>query len=227
MTASFYDRIYTNRKRLLTYLVAFLSIGFILLTILVILFPPTWVDIDISTEVQEHHNNLLDQIMIFVSWFGYAKVSVFMVVSTAFLFYVFKYKIEALYTLFTLISGLISSLIKIIVNRPRPSENLVRIIDKAKQQSFPSGHALFYTMFFGFLLFLMLHLKTVNKYIRILIGSFSFLMIFLIPFSRMYLGAHWFTDVTAGIFLGILCLYLLCLLYINKKKETASSLKAC
>jgi membrane-associated phospholipid phosphatase len=219
MISSFYNRIYTNRKRLLNYLVGFLSIGFILLTILVTLFPPTWIDIDISTEVQEHHSILLDQIMTFVSLFGYAKVSVVMVTLTALLFYLFKYKIEALYTLFTLISGLISSLIKIIVNRPRPTENLVRIIEKAKQQSFPSGHALFYTMFFGFMLYLMLHLNTVNKFIRVLIGSFSFLMIFLVPFSRMYLGAHWFTDVTGGIFLGILCLYLLCLLYLKKKSK--------
>jgi membrane-associated phospholipid phosphatase len=224
MISSFYNHIYTNRKRLLNYLVAFLSIGFILLTILVTLFPPTWIDIDISKEVQEHHSILLDQVMTFVSLFGYAKVSVVMVTLTALLFYLFKYKTEALYTLFTLISGLISSLIKIIVNRPRPTENLVRIIEKAKQQSFPSGHALFYTMFFGFMLYFMLHLNRVNKFIRILVGSFSFLMIFLVPFSRMYLGAHWFTDVTAGIFLGILCLYLLCLLYLKRKSKLTANL---
>jgi membrane-associated phospholipid phosphatase len=216
MISDFYNRIYTNRKRLLKYLVTFLSIGFILLTIFVSLFPPTWVDIDVSAEVQEHHNVLLDKSMIFVSWFGYTRVSIIMVLLTAAAFYIFKYKREALYTLFSLISGLISTLLKVIVNRPRPTENLVRIIDKAKYQSFPSGHALFYTVFFGFMLFLMLQLKTINHYVRILVGSFSFLMIFLVPFSRMYLGAHWFTDVTAGLFLGILCLYLLCVLYLKK-----------
>ncbi|MDB5021715.1 MAG: hypothetical protein JWQ28_2842 [Pedobacter sp.] len=223
MKPSFYNRIYTNRKRLLIYLIALLGLGFILLTVFVILFPPTWIDIDVSTEVQEHQNNFLDQSMTFVSWFGYTKISVSMVVLTAALFYVFKYKREALYTLFTLISGLISSVIKIIVNRPRPTDDLVRIIDKAKQQSFPSGHVLFYTMFFGFILFLMLQLKSVNRFVRILAGGFSFLMIFLVPFSRMYLGAHWFTDVTAGIFLGIICLYFLCLLYLKKKTQLAES----
>lgn len=219
MISDFFKRIYSNRKLLLTYLIGFLSIGFILLTILVVVFPPTWVDVDISNEVQEHQNVLLDKTMTFISWFGYTRVSVIMVSLTALLFYIFKYKWEAIFTLLTLTSGLISSFIKIVVNRPRPTENLVRIIDKAKMQSFPSGHALFYTMFFGFLLFLMLQLKTVNFYIRIAVGCISALMIFLVPFSRMYLGAHWFTDVAGGIFMGIICLYLLCLFYLKKKNS--------
>jgi membrane-associated phospholipid phosphatase len=222
MNSTFYNRIYANRKRLLTYLIAFLSIGFISLTILVILFPPTRIDIGISAEVQEYHSLFLDKSMTFISWFGYTRISVSMVLLTAGLFYICRYKREALFTLLTMTSGIISSLIKILVNRPRPTENLVRILDKAKQQSFPSGHALFYTMFFGFMLFLMLQLKSINKMIRVLVGSFSFLMIFLVPFSRMYLGAHWFTDVSAGIFLGIICLYFLCLFYLKKKRNPRS-----
>ncbi len=107
----------------------------------------------------------------------------------------------------TMLSGLISTIIKWLVNRPRPTEDLVRVVGKNAQQSFPSGHVLFYVMFFGFLVLLMLRLQSINKTIRVLVSVVCLFLIFTIPFSRIYLGAHWFTDVLGGFLLGIICLY--------------------
>lgn len=206
------------------YVLGSIGIGFIVLTILVLIFPHSFIDLEFSQEIQEHQNPFLDSLMKLVSWFGYSPGSIIIVFLAALIFFIFRYRKEALFILLTSVSVLISSLAKMLVNRPRPTESLVRIVQKVNQQSFPSGHVLFYIVFFGFLTVLMFELKTLPKIIRISVITFSMLLIFTIPFSRIYLGAHWFTDVLGGFLLGILCLYLLCFLYFrmnfaNKKSH--------
>jgi membrane-associated phospholipid phosphatase len=122
-----------------------------------------------------------------------------------------------------MVAGLVSTIVKVLVNRPRPTDDLVRVVLKTTQQSFPSGHVLFYVVFFGFVVVLMYQLEGIAKWARVMVALISLFMIFTIPFSRIYLGAHWFTDVTGGFLLGLLCLYLLSWLYLHKpaKKDEA------
>ncbi|MDB4926865.1 phosphatase PAP2 family protein [Mucilaginibacter sp.] len=205
-----------RKKHIIQYVLGFITLGFILLTVFVCFFPLSFIDREFSAEVQEHQYPFLDTSMKAISLFGYMPYAPIMVLSTALIFLIFKYRKEALFLALTLLSGLISSVIKLLINRPRPSEPLVRIIIKTQQQSFPSGHVLFYVMFFGFLTLLMYKLKTISKYFRIPVSIISLLLIFSIPFSRIYLGAHWFTDVTAGFLLGLICLYILSFLYLKQ-----------
>jgi membrane-associated phospholipid phosphatase len=69
--------------------------------------------------------------------------------------------------------------------------------------SFPSGHATVATAFFFALAhsFFNNSRRTLSK---ILVGSGSILFVFLISFSRLYLGAHLTLDILAGIALGLL-----------------------
>jgi undecaprenyl-diphosphatase len=181
------------------------------------LFPASAIDIKFSREVQEHQNHFIDQAMYLISIPGYIPGAPIMIGLTSLVLFMFKYKKAALYVLFTMLAGVVSTIFKAIVNRPRPSDTLVRIVFKTTQQSFPSGHVLFYVIFFGFLVMLMFQLENVNKTVRIIVGGISLLMIFLIPVSRIYLGAHWFTDVLGGFLLGLFCLYLLSWLYLRKR----------
>ncbi len=197
------------------YLIGAIVIGFLLITAFVFFFPSSFIDREFSEEVQEHQNHLLDTVMKGISYPGYMPYAPIMVVLTAFFFYVFKYKREALFVVLTLLSGVVSSVIKLAINRPRPTEPLVKILVKTTQQSFPSGHVLFYVVFFGFLALLMFELKNIPKYISTSISTISLLLVFTIPYSRVYLGAHWFTDVTAGFLLGVVCLYVLSLVYLK------------
>jgi membrane-associated phospholipid phosphatase len=142
---------------------------------------------------------------------------------TSLIFFILRYKKAALYVLFTMLAGLVSIIFKTIINRPRPSDTLVRIVFKTTQQSFPSGHVLFYVVFFGFLTMLMFQLENIHKAIRIVVGGASLFMIFLIPISRIYLGAHWLSDVLGGFLLGMLCLYLLSWLYLRKPASKAEA----
>lgn len=196
-----------------------ITLGFIALSILVHVFPQSGLDVRFSREIQAHQNPVIDKVMYFISTPGYEPEAPVMVVSTAFILLLFKYKKAALYTIATMLAGLVSTVIKALINRPRPSDTLVRIVYKTTQQSFPSGHVLFYVVFFGFMVVLMFQLEDVNKVIRWIVGGISLLMIFSIPLSRIYLGAHWFTDVLGGFLLGLLCLYLLTWLYLRKRAD--------
>jgi membrane-associated phospholipid phosphatase len=210
-----------RNKRLLIYLLGSIGTGFLLLTIFVMLVPAPLLDREFSHELQEHQNPLLDSMMAAISWFGYPLYAAIMVTGTAFIFFIFNYRREALYVLLTLTSGLISTIIKFLVNRPRPSAPLIRIMGTNQQQSFPSGHVLFYVIFFGFLVLLMFRIKSILRMIRLMVTGICMTLIFTIPVSRIYLGAHWFTDVLGGFLLGLLCLYILSYLYLKKKQIAA------
>lgn len=206
-----------RRRRILTYILITIVIGFILLTALVSFFPPSVIDIEFSEEIQERQFPLLDFIMKAASYPGYMPYSAIIVAGTALVFYVRKHKKEALFVLLTAAAGLVSTIVKALVDRPRPAKELVRIVLETHQQSFPSGHVMFYVVFFGFLTLLMYMLKHINKPTRWTISVFNMALIFTIPISRIYLGAHWFTDVLGGFLLGMLYLFGLSYFYLKQR----------
>jgi len=212
-----------HRRHILLLVLSVITLGFIVLSIIVAIYPTQAIDLKFSEEIQEHQNKFIDTVMYLVSTPGYMPESVILITVTSLLFFLFKYKKAAVFVLLTGLSGLVSTIVKALVNRPRPSKDLVRIVFETTQQSFPSGHVMFYVVFFGFLILLMVQLENISKAFKYIVIVISFLFIFTIPFSRIYLGAHWFTDVLGGFLLGLLSLYLLSWLYLRKRagKEEA------
>ena len=204
-------------KRIVIYFITGLTAGFLLLVVYVHFLPTSWIDIEFSEEMQEHRNPLLDTAMKVVSWFGVRSVAISMVGLTGLVFWFLHYRRETYFILLTLTSSLLVYGIKVAVGRPRPTEDLVQIIQQAQHQSFPSGHTVFYLVFFGFITFLMYRLQRFPKPIRVIIGVVSLSLIFSIPFSRVYLGDHWLTDVLGGIFLGLLLLSGIIYGYLGKR----------
>ena len=205
----------SKRKKIINMLMAVIVIAFILFTIGVIIDPLPKIDKEFSAEVQEHVNPTLDHIMHDISWAGYMPNSIYVVLGVILIFLILRYKKEALFALLSSLSGLVSTLVKLAVNRPRPGAPLVHVLEKTEQQSFPSGHVIFYTVFFGFIILVMYNRRTIPKAVRLVISAICLLLILLIPLSRIYLGAHWFTDVTAGALLGLICLYILGYFYLK------------
>ena len=78
--------------------------------------------------------------------------------------------------------------------------------------SFPSGHATLATTFFFMLSYIFIgHLKTRRGRTCLILGSIA--GVFIISFSRLYLGAHWILDVIGGAALGLMSVSFVVLLF--------------
>jgi undecaprenyl-diphosphatase len=83
--------------------------------------------------------------------------------------------------------------------------------------SFPSGHAALSIVAYGFLAFLVAHGKPGWQKIAVAVPAAGIAV--LIAFSRLYLGAHWFSDVAASAGLGLAWIGLLCIAYIHHVRD--------
>jgi membrane-associated phospholipid phosphatase len=118
----------------------------------------------------------------------------------------------------TAAAGLISWLLKLMVSRPRPDAELVQIMVGTQGSSFPSGHVAMATAAGGFIIYLAPRLvksPAVIWLLRVLVA----VIIAAVGFSRIYLGAHWYSDVVGGLFLGGLILYPVIVLYNKYRTE--------
>lgn len=192
-----------------------LSIAFIILAIFVAYNPINSIDLTISKFVQQFHGPQLDMLMVVISSFGEVPVALLSLVLTALVFFIFKYKREAIFILFITGTGLVTFILKRLFARPRPTDEQVTLIESYHNNSFPSGHTLSYIVFFGFLILLMHRLTKIPKYIRQTIMGISYFMFIVGPLSRIYLGAHWFTDVVAGFLIGMIYLQVLKHFYVK------------
>jgi membrane-associated phospholipid phosphatase len=94
----------------------------------------------------------------------------------------------------------LNALLKIAFARQRP--DLWPALVAERTYSFPSGHAAMSMVFFGGAAAVMLHLSR-RPVVRGAVLVFSTVAILTIASTRVYLGAHWTTDVTAGILVGL------------------------
>jgi membrane-associated phospholipid phosphatase len=96
----------------------------------------------------------------------------------------------------------LSTVLKVIVRRPRPLPPAVRVVvAPLGGTSFPSGHVLTYVMFYGFLA----HLLIVHDRPGIappVMGGGLLALIALVGPSRVEEGHHWATDVAASYLVG-------------------------
>jgi len=118
------------------------------------------------------------------------------------------------YTLAMIGSSLLFSGLKELFARDRPSDHIGELLQYG--YSFPSGHATM-SMTLAFVLFYLLYHKVTGGY-RVAVILFALLFPLLVGFSRIYLGVHYFSDVSAGLMLGIFWVVAMSLL-LHKKQQ--------
>lgn len=108
-------------------------------------------------------------------------------------------KIAITINLNLIISVALNSILKNIIQRPRPEG--YRLIDESGY-SFPSGHSMVSMAFYGLLIYL-LWKKVKNKKIKYVACTLLGILILMIGFSRIYLGVHYASDVIGGFVIAI------------------------
>ena len=97
--------------------------------------------------------------------------------------------------------GLLDGGLKDFFRRPRPAPPLRDAWIHTTTSSFPSGHSVGSEVAYVFLAYLLL-LLIPQHWARWIAASGLGLLILAIGFSRMYLGAHWCSDVVGGYLIG-------------------------
>jgi undecaprenyl-diphosphatase len=99
----------------------------------------------------------------------------------------------------------INYLLKWVINRPRPTSDLVHVFSTETGKGFPSGHAVFVTLVLGILAYLItFHMR--KGFFRTLTVAGFLVLILLVGVSRVYLGVHSASDVVGGYLIGTIFL---------------------
>jgi membrane-associated phospholipid phosphatase len=111
------------------------------------------------------------------------------------------------------IAGVVGRVIKISTGRARPSVKTEEVWNgprfSSKYHAFPSGHVAASTAFFGILLFARRRIGLACMPIPLVIG-----------FSRMYVAAHYLSDVVCAAVLGFICAWIVWQFFLRKTPIT-------
>ena len=150
-----------------------------------------------------NRNEVLNNFFKIITQFGSALVLIIITILCVIFIRDKKYKILVPANLVTI--AIINIVLKNFFLRPRPNE--LRLIEETGY-SFPSGHAMASTAFYGLLIYIV-HEKVENKILRNTICIMLGLLILLISISRIYVGVHYTSDVIAGTCFSIAYLILI------------------
>ncbi len=179
------------------------------------------VDEHVQTFAYAHSSLVLARLMLFITYLANAEVVIALGIVLLIIFIIVHEELLAGIFFACLIVGETLGLsIKLIIERTRPAEVLYHV--SRVGFSYPSGHTLTATLFYGFLAFCLgrIFCRPIQKK---LIWTGGCILIFLVGISRIYLGVHWASDVIGGWLLGgaIVILFILLFTLLEKRFKKA------
>lgn len=212
MISPILERKYGNRDLALIFVLLLLLA--LLLSYAVAWSPALSFDAKSYEELQEQASPQFDWLMRAVSDLGEAAIALMLTALAMLTFALRRQWLEAVFMLATTSSVLLAFVIKELIHRTRPfplNQNATNILHTINEYSYPSGHVLFYVVFFG--LFAYLAWKNFAGRARVIIIAICSALIVLIGPSRIFLGAHWASDVLGSYIFGTILLLVLILAY--------------
>jgi undecaprenyl-diphosphatase len=173
--------------------------------------PVAGIDHGVASWFHAHLTHTFVAILRAITEFGSSEW-IAIVLSLAVLFFVFKRLWQSLLMMIVVVPGgmLLNEWLKILVHRHRPFVD-GWFVDWSGY-SFASGHTIGATLLYGQLALFLVPLIKSNCGRALLFSAAGF-VVALVGFSRIALGAHYLTDVLAGMFFGTawlaLCLFML------------------
>lgn len=189
------------------------AVGFAVLALLartVWYFP---IDLQVTRAIQDASPAWLDVPLGAITWIGFPPQSNIIFGTIIVGLFLMGRRLEAAMLLVAAIGSIgLWYAINPLIDRPRPSPDLVEVAIQIPTGSFPSGHVVNLTAIFGFLIYLTL-LLVFNPWIRRGLVALLALPILVVGYARIEDGAHWPSDVLGGYMLGWLWLALTIWLY--------------
>lgn len=171
-------------------------------------------DLKITLFIQQFNPAWFDFLMRFLSFIGNGLFLIILIILLAVYGYLIGKRKAPLILVASTTGGLlVGQLLKVIVGRPRPDPTLINQIGHfLKSDSFPSGHVLGAISFYGFLLYIA-YTQLKKGLLRNILIVICALVVILMGLSRIYLGAHWFSDVAGAYLIGIVWLSAVTFIY--------------
>jgi membrane-associated phospholipid phosphatase len=189
----------------------FLTVGFLFCALLIVLFGTLAgfvfreegvpLDREITIAIRKLHAPGQDRVLTAVTMLGDAAVLLPATVIVTAVLLRRGHGVSALLFAGSVTGGfLLNSLLKLSFERPRPELWPPLVIEHTF--SFPSGHTAMATAFYGGAAAVVFHLSR-NRRLRLASFLAAAAIIVAVAVSRVYLGAHWATDVVAGLLVGL------------------------
>ncbi|OIQ86234.1 calcium-transporting ATPase 1 [mine drainage metagenome] len=176
--------------------------------------PLVLVDVQVFHLAQALRGPTTDHLMVVITELGDAAVLLPLIVAALAWFAARRLWLSAAYWVGAVgVAQLLALVIKFALHRPRP----MPLYAGAEAFSFPSGHAVMSAVVYGLLAWLLL--RRASPYWQRMGGAAAMALVLLIGLSRVYLGAHWLSDVLGGLAFGVAWVALVAMAYTYHCRE--------
>jgi undecaprenyl-diphosphatase len=185
----------------------------IILSILVRLRATYAFDLKATKALQELNSPFLDKAAKWATFMGNSLTLIILAIVIFVVCAVLKQGQAAVFVVASLLALPLNVILKNIIDRERPGEKEAKIHPGPRWGfSYPSGHSMGSAAFYGFLA-VIVWLHVPNMSLRAILLVPFILQPILTGLSRIYLGAHWLSDVVGGWAGGVLVVSILSVLY--------------